>query len=522
MDTPLVSDVVLGGRYRLHSLLGSGGMAEVYDGWDERLARPVAVKLLRPDLAANPELGRRFELEARAAARLTHPNVVAVYDAGDDQGRSYIVMERLPGESLADRIGGGPVDLGGLRRLAAEVLAALGAAHEAGIIHRDIKPANILLGADGRAKVADFGIARVVESPLAGGSTDTSLTAVGLVLGTPAYLAPERAMGQPATAQSDLYSLGVVLYEALTGSKPFAGATPVAIAAAAIHGAAQNPTVLRPDADPQLVAVIGRAMALDPGQRYPTAAAMAADLRRPATPATAVMLAAELPVGPSPERAPTLLSAPANAAPTVLAAASPARRVGAAPTGLAGVSPARRARRGLALRTRRQWGLVGLGAGAVVVVVLLVLAANPGSGARASSTGTSAPPGTTASTAPVATTSPGSTTATTATVAAAGRVDTVAAALHGIVSTLEGSSSAAAAQLAAALNGVAATTDPTARAAAASSTLNKTVEWFRQGKLTAAEYVAATAVLHLAGAPAAPAPTAPTVKKGGGNSGGSD
>ena len=171
-------------------------MAEVYEGWDERLARPVAVKLLRPDLAADPDLRRRFELEARAAARLTHPNVVAVFDAGEDNGRSYIVMERLRGESLADTIGHGPVDLAWLRRLAGEVLGALGAAHDAGIIHRDIKPANILLGPDGRAKVADFGIARVIESPAAAEAanveTASPLTGVGLVVGTPAYLAPER------------------------------------------------------------------------------------------------------------------------------------------------------------------------------------------------------------------------------------------------------------------------------------------------------------------------------------------
>ncbi len=502
MDTPLV-DVVLGGRYRLHSLLGSGGMAQVYDGWDERLARPVAVKLLRPDLAANPELGRRFELEARAAARLTHPNVVAVYDAGDDRGRSYIVMERLPGESLADRIGHGPVDLTWLRRLATEVLAALGAAHEAGIIHRDIKPANILLGSDGRAKVADFGIARVVESPLASGTagTDTALTAVGLVLGTPAYLAPERAMGQPATAQSDLYSLGVVLYEALTGVKPFAGATPVAIAAAAIQGAAQNPALLRPDADPQLVAVIGRAMALDPSQRYPSAADMADDLRRPASPATAVMSAAELPVGLSLAGGPAPLAARTRGAPTMLAGASMGRRVRRAPP----------------LRTGRQWGLVGLGGAAVIVVVVLILAANPGPGARASSTAGGVPRVTTSTTIPATAASPASTTATTkATVATASRVDTAAAALRGIASTLGGSSSAAAPQLAAALNSVAASTDPAARAAAASSTLNQAVQWFQQGKLSTVDYVAAAAVLHLAGAPAAPPPTAPTVTKGNG------
>ncbi|MDQ1427518.1 MAG: eukaryotic-like serine/threonine-protein kinase, partial [Acidimicrobiaceae bacterium] len=322
MDTPVAEDTVLGGRYRLGPLLGAGGMAEVYDGRDERLDRPVAVKLLRPDLAAHAPLRQRFELEARAAARLTHPNVVAVYDAGEDQGHSYIVMERLRGESLADVIGRGPVDLAWLRRLAGEVLSALAAAHQAGIIHRDIKPANILLGPDGRGKVADFGIARVAEAQV---ETEpaAALTGTGLVLGTPAYLAPERAMGEPATAQSDLYSVGVVLYEAVTGSKPYGGRTPVAIAAAAVSGAAENPIRLRPDADAQLVAVIAKAMAVDPAQRYATAAEMAADLRREAPPATAIMPAspgpgaagATVPLGPGAAGATVPLPPPPPRAP---------------------------------------------------------------------------------------------------------------------------------------------------------------------------------------------------------------
>jgi non-specific serine/threonine protein kinase/serine/threonine-protein kinase len=340
-----MEDVVLAGRYRLHSLLGAGGMAEVYDGRDERLARPVAVKLLRPDLAAIADLRRRFELEARAAARLTHPNVVAVYDAGEDNGRSYIVMERLRGESLADTIERGPVDLAWLHRLAGDVLGALGAAHEAGIVHRDIKPANILLGADGRAKVADFGIARVIELPAAAEAahTDTAaaLTGTGLVVGTPAYLAPERAMGEPATPQSDLYSLGVVLYEALTGTKPFPGKTPVAIAAAAVQGSAQDPLLLRPDADRQFVSVIARAMALDPAQRYATAAEMAADLRRPAPPVTAIMPAGSplgarsAPPRPSPPLPPPVL-------PPRVGSASPTRPLAGSPASPGGDGCCRR------------------------------------------------------------------------------------------------------------------------------------------------------------------------------------
>ena len=271
MDIPVAEGVLIGDRYRLGSRLGRGGMADVYDALDERLARPVAVKLLRPELAAQPDLRRRFEAEAKAAARLTHPNVVAVHDTGEDGGRAYIVMERLPGETLADRIDMGPLDQAWLRRVALEVLAALGAAHSAGIVHRDVKPGNILLSEDGRAKVTDFGIAKAME-PLAGpGVVDPDLTATGMVIGTPAYLAPERIDGRPATPQSDLYALGVVMYEGLTGRKPFAGTTPLAVAYSARHEPPADPRHIRPDADPRMVAVIGQAMAHDPAARFDSA-----------------------------------------------------------------------------------------------------------------------------------------------------------------------------------------------------------------------------------------------------------
>ena len=272
----LRTDTVLGGRYRLGTLLGRGGMAEVYNAHDDRLDRAVAVKVLRPEMAVRTDVRRRFEAEARSAARLTHPNVVAVFDTGEDEGEdgrvSWIVMERLPGETLADRMGKGPLDPEWVVRMAGDVLGALAAAHAAGIIHRDIKPGNILIGADGCAKVADFGIAKSLE--IVDDATHT-----GQLIGTPAYLAPERIDGRSATIETDLYALGVVLYEALAGEKPFRGTTPVSVAYAVHHSPVRPLGDLRPELAPGVVAAVHRAMDRDPDQRFSTAAEMADALR---------------------------------------------------------------------------------------------------------------------------------------------------------------------------------------------------------------------------------------------------
>ena len=231
-------------------------MSEVYAAVDERLQRDVAVKLLRPELAARDDVRLRFEVEARSAASLSHPHVVAVYDTGEDDGLPFIVMERLPGETLADRIAAGPVDQAWLRERALEILGALGAAHAAGIVHRDVKPGNILVATDGRAKIADFGIAKSVE-PL---PEEVELTGTNLLVGTPAYVAPERMAGNPATPASDLYSLGLVLYEAVAGGRPADGATmPVGV-------------------DPALASAIDRALRANPTERFATADEMAAAL----------------------------------------------------------------------------------------------------------------------------------------------------------------------------------------------------------------------------------------------------
>ena len=264
---------LLADRYRLEELLGRGGMAEVYAAIDERLRRPVAVKLLRPELAADPTVRGRFEAEARAAARLSHPNVVAVFDTGEDEGTPYIVMERLPGDTLADRLPN-RLDTGFVMNVAGDVLGALGAAHAAGIVHRDVKPANILMNVDGCAKVADFGIAKSIEAD----EDHVDLTRTEILIGTPAYLAPERIDGHTATPASDLYSLGVVLYEALSGSRAFTGSTPMAVATAVKIAEPTPLSELCPDLPPRVLAAVTQAMATEPAERFASATAMATAL----------------------------------------------------------------------------------------------------------------------------------------------------------------------------------------------------------------------------------------------------
>ncbi len=201
-------------------MLGRGATGEVLDGHDLKLDRPVAVKMLRADLAADATARDAFVREARAAAGLAHPSVVAIYDTDAVDGVPYIAMERLPGRTLADEISRGPLDAGTIRAIATQVLEGLQAAHAAGIVHRDLKPGNILLTESGDAKVADFGIAKSLD--------DDHTT--GVVVGTAAYIAPERLAGAKATPQSDLYSLGVVLYETVTGECPFKRQTAIATA----------------------------------------------------------------------------------------------------------------------------------------------------------------------------------------------------------------------------------------------------------------------------------------------------
>jgi serine/threonine protein kinase len=256
---------VLADRYELGPLLGRGGMGEVRAGWDRRLTRRVAVKVLRPDMAVQPEVRRRFEHEARMAAQLVHPSVVAVFDTGEDGEVAFLVMEQLSGRTLSERMAAGRLDAEEARVLGIQVLDALEAAHRIGLVHRDIKPGNILEAGPGGWKVGDFGIAKSLEA------TDPALTATGLVIGTPAYLAPERLAGGPATPASDLYAAGAVLYEAVAGRRVLPAGAPLAAWSA-------RPAPLeevRPDLPPALVGLVTRAMDPDPARRFSSAGEMA-------------------------------------------------------------------------------------------------------------------------------------------------------------------------------------------------------------------------------------------------------
>ncbi|MGI8422417.1 MAG: serine/threonine-protein kinase [Gaiellaceae bacterium] len=256
----------IAGRYRLESRLGSGSMSEVWRAEDTELERTVAIKLLRPDADR-----LRFEREARAAASLAHPNINALWDYGVAGDRPYIVLEYLPGGSLEERLAGGhPLPDEETRRIAGDIAAGLAAAHAGGLVHRDLKPANVLFDAEGRAKIADFGIARMGE----GGT----LTEAGTLLGTAAYISPEQAAGQPATPASDVYSLGVILFRMLTGRLPFESPQPMDLVAMHLRNAPPAVSAYRPDAPVALERLTAAALAKDPRERPRDGAALAAEL----------------------------------------------------------------------------------------------------------------------------------------------------------------------------------------------------------------------------------------------------
>ena len=272
-------------RYLLGEQVGAGATSRVHAALDERLGRQVAIKLLDAGLvgSADPAGRERFLREGPVAASFNHPNAVTVFDAGQDGSDLYIVMELVAGPSLAELLARvGPLAIDEAVRIAKQVLDALASAHAAGIVHRDVKPANVLLDKDGMAKLADFGIAKRFDE------LEDSVTRIGTVIGTPRYLAPEQATGAMVTPASDVYAVGILLFEMLTGRTPFQGDSPAAVVAAQQLRPATDVRPLRADVSPRLAATVARAMQRLPADRYPSAVEMAAALDDASSPSSAI------------------------------------------------------------------------------------------------------------------------------------------------------------------------------------------------------------------------------------------
>jgi beta-lactam-binding protein with PASTA domain/predicted Ser/Thr protein kinase len=301
-----VSDTLINtlfdGRYRIIRKLGAGGMANVYLAEDQELGRRVAIKILNDRHANDDQFVERFRREAKNAAGLSHPNIVSIYDRGEAEGTYYIAMEFLDGRSLKELIvARGPAPVSMAIAYTRKILDALRFAHRNGIVHRDIKPHNVIVDAEGRVKVTDFGIARAGTS---------QMTEVGSIIGTAQYLSPEQAKGAPVDQTSDLYSVGIVLYELLTGKVPFTGESPVEIAMKHISAIPAAPSSIRPEVPEDLDLVVLRALAKTPEERYPSAEKMDSDLAR---------VGQGLSVSRETEEAATLILSRAHAAPTTVA-----------------------------------------------------------------------------------------------------------------------------------------------------------------------------------------------------------
>ncbi|MCU1578828.1 MAG: pknB [Rhodoglobus sp.] len=277
---------LLAGRYQVGELVGRGGMADVHVGMDTRLGRRVAIKLLKPSLANDPAFRTRFRREAQDAAKMAHPTIVRIFDAGEESVREssgaetlipFIVMEYVDGRLLKDIIAQGPVDPAESCRIIEQVLTALEYSHRAGVVHRDIKPGNIMIASTGQVKVMDFGIARAISD------SSATIAETSSILGTAQYFSPEQARGETVDARTDLYSTGVVLFELLTGRAPFRGDNPVAVAYQHVNSDALAPSSLNPAVSPALDAVVLRSLAKDRFERYQSAAEFREDVEAAAS-----------------------------------------------------------------------------------------------------------------------------------------------------------------------------------------------------------------------------------------------
>jgi len=304
--TDTLINTLFDGRYKIIRKLGSGGMANVYLAEDQELGRRVAIKILNERHANDDQFVERFRREAKNAAGLSHPNIVAIYDRGEAEGTYYIAMEYLDGRSLKELIvARGPAPVHVAIDYARKILDALRFSHRNGIVHRDIKPHNVIVDAEGRVKVTDFGIARAGTS---------QMTEVGSIIGTAQYLSPEQAKGAPVDQTSDLYSVGIVLYELLTGKVPFTGDSPVEIAMKHISAIPEPPSSLRPDIPEDLDLIVLRALGKTPEERYPSAEEMDKDLGR---------VAQGLGVSRETEEAATMILARSQVTPATMVATPP-------------------------------------------------------------------------------------------------------------------------------------------------------------------------------------------------------